>query len=259
MALARKSELVFESEAPSSSCCIKWKIRHFSCFIATRESLLKSRQFSIDSDEVWQLELSTAPTYLCCSVYLFSAKASTTKVYGTVSIPLNEKEHLTANARHEAVPNQKYTLWWAEKEKIMELWRPCRSTKDDVMTLKIDIEVLSDDCDQLSNSFSKLEPQQKFFNSVTKLWTDHSLTDVTFIVKDKEFKSHKIVLAAASPVFEAMFQEDTKENKTTTSLKTSKVKCLQCSFVTFTPAKWTHWMEWLQTSSLLLKGTKFSL
>jgi BTB/POZ domain len=213
MALGRKSELVFESEAPSSSCCIKWKIRHFSCFSATRDTSLKSCQFSTGSDEVWQLELSTTSTGLCCSVHLLSAKASTTKVHGAVSILLDGKKYLTGSRRHETVPNQKYALWWTEKEKIMGLWWPCRSTEDDVMTLNIDIEVLSDDCDQVFNSSSKLEPQLNFANFVTKLWTDHSLTDVTFRVKDKEFKSHKIVLAAASPVLEAMFQEGAKEHR----------------------------------------------
>ena len=212
MAHGRKSEFVFESEVPSSSCFIKWKIRYFSCFSATRDTSLKSCQFSTGSDEVWQLEMSTTSTGLCCSVHLLSAKASTTKVHGAVSILLDGKTHLTASRRHEAVPNQKYALWWTEKEKILELWWPCRSTLDDVMTLKIDIQVLSDDCDQLFISSRKLEPQQNFVNFVTKLWTDNFLTDVTFIVKDKEIKSHKIVLAAASPVFEAMFQEGAEEH-----------------------------------------------
>ena len=40
-----------------------------------------------------------------------------------------------------------------------------------------------------------------------------TLTDVTLKVKDDEFKTHKVVLAAASPVFEAMFKEGTKEHE----------------------------------------------
>ena len=40
-----------------------------------------------------------------------------------------------------------------------------------------------------------------------------TLSDVTLAVGDKEFKAHKNILSARSPVFRAMFQHDTKEHK----------------------------------------------
>ena len=70
-----------------------------------------------------------------------------------------------------------------------------------------------------------------------------TLTDVTLKVKDDEFKTHKVVLAAASPVFEAMFKEGTdwcslRNTKTTTSTsKTLNVTSSRCFSVSFTQAK----------------------
>ena len=43
--------------------------------------------------------------------------------------------------------------------------------------------------------------------------SNQTLTDVTLNVQNKEFKAHKVVLAAASPVFKAMFKEGTKEHR----------------------------------------------
>ena len=43
--------------------------------------------------------------------------------------------------------------------------------------------------------------------------TNQTLADVTLKVEDNEFKAHKLILAAASPVFEAMFKEGTKEHE----------------------------------------------
>ena len=45
------------------------------------------------------------------------------------------------------------------------------------------------------------------------LLTNQTLTDVTLQVEGKEFKAHKVVLAAWSPVFAAMFKEGTKEHQ----------------------------------------------
>ncbi|XP_065204217.1 speckle-type POZ protein-like [Planococcus citri] len=46
-----------------------------------------------------------------------------------------------------------------------------------------------------------------------RLLHDQTLVDVTFVVDGKNFGAHKSILAACSPVFEAMFKHDMQENR----------------------------------------------
>lgn len=45
-----------------------------------------------------------------------------------------------------------------------------------------------------------------------KLYSSQEGSDVIFVIEDKEFKAHKQILAARSPVFAAMFKSDMKES-----------------------------------------------
>ena len=51
-------------------------------------------------------------------------------------------------------------------------------------------------------------------NILEELYKTKKFSDVTFILKDKEIKAHKCVLATCSPVFEAMFSRDMQEKRT---------------------------------------------
>ena len=78
-----------------------------------------------------------------------------------------------------------------------------------------------------------------------KLWTDVKCTDVTLQCREKTFRALKLMLGAASPVFEDMFQEGTKEYQDS-DVKTWTATCStssRCSWVTCTPIKWTNWMK----------------
>ncbi|XP_041493787.1 speckle-type POZ protein-like [Microtus oregoni] len=45
------------------------------------------------------------------------------------------------------------------------------------------------------------------------LWKNSSFTDCCLVVADQEFRAHKAILAARSPVFRAMFEHDTEESR----------------------------------------------
>lgn len=67
-------------------------------------------------------------------------------------------------------------------------------------------------------------PLQKFLNTTVQckkiisnnkcLLNDSKYSDFTFIVKEKQFKVHKCVLAHASPVFDKIFSAQLKESRT---------------------------------------------
>ena len=50
-------------------------------------------------------------------------------------------------------------------------------------------------------------------NEITNLWIDKIFTDVTLECQGKKFEAHKLILAAASPVFKAMFKKGIKEHR----------------------------------------------
>lgn len=49
---------------------------------------------------------------------------------------------------------------------------------------------------------------------IKDIFTNEEFCDVTLRVKEEEFKAHKVILAARSPVFAAMFKHDTSEKQT---------------------------------------------
>ncbi|GIZ05174.1 speckle-type POZ protein B [Caerostris extrusa] len=56
--------------------------------------------------------------------------------------------------------------------------------------------------------------QNSLNNDLLHLYADQKLCDVTLTAGNKEFRAHKIILSARSPVFESMFQNDMLEKNT---------------------------------------------
>ena len=60
-----------------------------------------------------------------------------------------------------------------------------------------------------------LNDKEKLLDDMKELFMNKALTDVTFNVDGRQFRAHKLIMAARSPVFAAMFQHSTsKENVT---------------------------------------------
>jgi BTB/POZ domain len=57
------------------------------------------------------------------------------------------------------------------------------------------------------------EYNQSIDNKIQNFFISQTFADVTLKVNDREFKAHKLILAATNPVFEAMFKEGTKEHQ----------------------------------------------
>ncbi|XP_072023217.1 uncharacterized protein [Amphiura filiformis] len=60
---------------------------------------------------------------------------------------------------------------------------------------------------------SNVDCSQAIFSHISKLRTDSANTDVTLKIGSKSFQVHKLILSAASPVFNRMFHGNWKENE----------------------------------------------
>ena len=93
-----------------------------------------------------------------------------------------------------------------------DLWSLAAKTDEVCINLEIEewtektITVANSSCDTTAEHLS-------ITNKITKFLTDQALTDVTLECEGKKFEAHKLILAAASPVLEAMFKDGTKEHQ----------------------------------------------
>ena len=138
---------------------------------------------------------------------------STVRVHTELSLIVNDEKHETQQRAIEETPLQVSHCIWKMKiddfEKFME-W----NCKDDSVLIGLEIEVWSKNTTIVmkshSNDIVKCLP---ISNTIINFLTNQTFADVTLQCQGKNFKAHKVILAAASPVFGAMFKEGTKEHE----------------------------------------------
>ena len=86
---------------------------------------------------------------------------------------------------------------------------------DDKLTLYCEVSVVQDSINisRQSNAVQFNGSDCKLSEKLGKLFEDQRFTDVTLAVGAREFQAHKALLAARSPVFEAMFAHEMEERK----------------------------------------------
>jgi BTB/POZ domain len=85
--------------------------------------------------------------------------------------------------------------------------------KDDSVCIKFEIKEWNEKAITVMNSEDNgIIKYLPIDNTIINFLTNQTFADVTLQCQGKKFKAHKLILAAASPVFGAMFKEGTKEN-----------------------------------------------
>ena len=213
--MSTEREIVFESYRTQKSYNLTWKINHISLFQATQQAPLRTSQFSTN-EEVWQLGMYQTGTVPGLNCFLFNiTSCSATVGYKNVNVELsmiiNQRKYFTNKTTLKLGQSQQGEVWNVQRKSVLDLLK-LHGLEDDVLTIAINIETWEDDTAEVINCL-----QDKYHYNLNirmaKMLTNQTLTDVTLQVKDKEFKAHKLILAAASPVFEAMFKEGTKEHE----------------------------------------------
>jgi speckle-type POZ protein len=212
--MSTERKIVFESFVPQCRLNFQWKIRNISLFLCSPYQL-QSGRLSINENEYLQLAMVRCTVgdteRYSWIVTLMSSTVNYTNVDGELSIVIKEKKYLTRRNRLQLHKKQNIELWNIERQSVLDLLKE-HGIKDDALTLDINIETWQEDTTEMINCLIDKAPINLNIQ-MTKMLTDQTLTDVTLKVKDKEFKAHKVVLAAASPVFEAMFKEGTREHE----------------------------------------------
>jgi len=109
-------------------------------------------------------------------------------------------------------------------ETLVGIWQPAQWMDEEVSFFKSDENsgcVLKWPCIQLLMEFPQYpdqkttcsKGQKQMLKSLTKLYHNRSTADVTFVVRNSEFKAHSAVITLASPVFAAMFKQDFEESQ----------------------------------------------
>ncbi|KAK7795570.1 hypothetical protein U0070_010190 [Myodes glareolus] len=86
---------------------------------------------------------------------------------------------------------------------------------DDKLTLCCEVSVVQD-CNSISeqNMQPGIDiPRCTLVDDLGELWENSSFTDCCLGVDGQEFRAHKAILAARSPVFRAMFEHDMEESR----------------------------------------------
>ena len=228
MSVKRKADIVFESGLPLDTFSIQWKINNFSAYLSdyltclkSSESssgrVLESREFSTNSGQKWQLAINKwlistrDQTYeIGFWIRLLSSHESMVNANVECSIDINGQKHATKTSHFcDVVPKKAVMLLRTGKEELINLLNAPNS--ENFAVIEVNIEVWSEETVAVSHATSS-ESLERVPKKITKLWSDQTLTDVALQCQGKEFKAHKLILAAASPVFEAMFKKDTKEH-----------------------------------------------
>ncbi|PAV63030.1 hypothetical protein WR25_09071 isoform A [Diploscapter pachys] len=123
------------------------------------------------------------------------------------------------NSRGEEIPTTVYTgtqqlhgyFEYIRRDLLISHVQPA-----DELQLQLTISVTFDTITRVSQAPTKQisypEPRvEEVAQGLSTMYTDGKLADFTIIVKDRQFNTHKVVLAARSPVFAAMLEPHTEE------------------------------------------------
>lgn len=89
----------------------------------------------------------------------------------------------------------------------------CSKINSYIMDFKVTIKFLGSNSIR-SKSYDPYANNNEILSNVRSLYSNAEFADFTFIVKDKEFKIHKNILAASSSVMRKMFTTNMEESRT---------------------------------------------
>ncbi|XP_038959861.1 TD and POZ domain-containing protein 2-like [Rattus norvegicus] len=206
--------------------CYKWTISNFSFWMEGIWEIITSPVFSLETNEEVQWCLTIYPNgvdeeskdYLSVCLGLHSCPKSPVlaKFQCWILNAQGEKHHITKIPNViRFLPNEQWALRKFILRDFLLSHRHCLLPEDQlILCCKVSI---------VGPSFSRpghnmrpaiKDATQMLADDVGELWENSLFTDCTLVVSGQEFRAHKAILAARSPVFRAMFEHEMQEHLT---------------------------------------------
>ncbi|XP_065203510.1 speckle-type POZ protein B-like [Planococcus citri] len=200
-----------------------WTIEDFDFHEAKGEALVSPVFSSVTNNQVkWYLKLKpngeievkdSMTVFLCKQSSIESNK----KIFAKITFyVLNSEGKETFNQPMrilEFAEPQKNNcgLAFMKKDTIYQLlWNNTMAIRCEVKFSDMN-DILAEDNHQWDCNIEV--PECNLPENLASLFENQEITDVVLSVNGKDFPAHKVVLAACSPVFHAMFKHNTKENQ----------------------------------------------
>ncbi|XP_065205306.1 speckle-type POZ protein B-like isoform X17 [Planococcus citri] len=220
----------YKTEIHSDEATCVWTITDFDFHEAKGEHLFSPPFPSVKNDQIkWYLELQpngetdakdSVGLYICLSK--LSSFESSKKIFAKVTFHILNSENVEeaklpfGTVKEFSHPDIDISGWgfgdFIKKDKKFRNKLLLNNT------LRIRCEVKFSDMDNITSGphqydFGIEMPECNLSENFASLFKNQTLTDVVLSVNGKEYRAHKAVLAARSPVFCAMFTHSTKENE----------------------------------------------
>ncbi|XP_021052422.1 TD and POZ domain-containing protein 4-like [Mus pahari] len=209
-----------DTQSSEQKFCYRWTISNFSFFVEEREEYITSPVFSSEDNDKMTWCLRVYPTGVdeenkdYVSLYLILLSCEKSPVWAKFEICIldgkGEKrntERISSFSRilpHQPFGFEKFIIRHSFLSPAQVL------TPDDKLTLLCKVSVLQDSFSiygQKPRPAIKV-PKCTLEDDLGKLWENSLFTDCCLLVAGCEFRAHKAILAARSPVFRAMFEHD---------------------------------------------------
>ena len=228
MCADRKADIFSELGSPRHRSCIQWKIRHFSVYLSeylvnpdSDKLVVQSSEYPTSPGKEWTFVIYFTSYFksLLIKFYIELENEEDRNIFRSpcvhteLSLIVDGKKHETQQELiQEMPPQEKHCIWKMEIDELKKFMK--RNCKDDSVLIRLEIKEWIKETTTVTESHSNdIVRCLPISSTIINFLTNQTLADVTLQCQGKKFKAHKVILAAASPVFGAMFKEGTKEHE----------------------------------------------
>ncbi|XP_037057830.1 speckle-type POZ protein-like [Peromyscus leucopus] len=200
-----------------------WTINNLRYFVEERTEVIRSPTFSTEANGKWRLTVNpngvdeVSAHYLSVNLVLLSCLKSHVWAkfqFWIITAEGEKTQNMRSPRAIRFVPGRacgfkKYIL------RDFLFSNAPRLLPDDKLRLLCTVSVVQDSfriSDQNRNPGIQVPPCT-LADELGELWENSQFTDCCLVVSGQEFRAHKAILAARSPVFRAMFQHDMEESR----------------------------------------------